>query len=85
VNPSNAGRTSRSWRRLRARILSESDICWLCGEAGADTLDHIVPLSIDATLAESADNVAPAHRSCNSRRGNRSATVARPLPTSRRW
>ena len=82
---SNVGRTTASWRRLRLRVLEISDICWLCGQPGADTLDHIVPLSIAPDLAESADNVAPAHRSCNSRRGARAAIEARPLPTSRAW
>ena len=80
-----AGRSSRAWKRLRARVLEESDICWLCGQPGADTLDHVVPLSVAPHLAESPDNVAPAHRSCNSSRGARLAESVRPLPASRRW
>ena len=79
------GRTTESWKRLRARVLSESDICWLCGQPGSDTLDHIVPLSIAPHLGESPDNVAPAHRSCNSSRGARLPQSARPLPVSRDW
>ena len=80
-----AGRSTRQWKRLRARVLEQSDICWLCGQAGADTLDHIVPLSVAPHLAESPDNVAPAHRSCNSSRGKRLATEVRPIRTSRSW
>jgi len=79
------GRSSRAWKRLRLRVLEQSDVCWLCGQAGADTVDHIVPLSIAPHLGESPDNVAPAHRSCNSKRGARMPTGARPLPTSRAW
>jgi len=80
-----AGRATKSWRRLRTRVLEASDICWLCGQPGADTLDHIVPLIVAPELAESPDNVAPAHRSCNSARGARLPTGVRPLPTSRAW
>lgn len=40
--------------------------CWICNKPGADTRDHIVPLSVDPNSVETR----PAHRSCNSgRRG----------------
>lgn len=84
-DPKYAGRSSRQWKRLRARVLEDSDICWLCGQPGADTADHVIPRSVAPHLAESLDNLAPAHRSCNSRRGARLVEAARPLPTSRRW
>jgi hypothetical protein len=53
----------------RARQVRElADRCWLCGEgARIDdpwTADHVVPSHPDSPLL-------PAHRSCNSRRGNR--------------
>jgi 5-methylcytosine-specific restriction endonuclease McrA len=79
------GRTSRSFRRMRSRILEQSDVCWLCGQPGADTVDHIVPLSVAPDLGEVAGNMAPAHRSCNSRKGAQLASLARPLRASRRW
>lgn len=79
------GRSTRAWKRLRLRVLEQSDICWLCGQPGADTVDHIIPLSVAPHLGESPDNVAAAHRSCNSSRGARMPTGARPLPTSRAW
>ena len=79
-----AGRTTRSFRRMRIRILEMSDICWLCGHAGADTVDHIIPLSVDPTRAEDPTNLLPAHRSCNSSRGNKLPQAKR-LNTSRNW
>lgn len=79
------GRTSRSFKRMRTRILEESNVCWLCGQPGADTVDHIVPLSVAPDLGEVAANMAPAHRSCNSRKGARLASSVRPLRASRNW
>ena len=32
------GRSTRTFKRMRARVLEQSDICWLCGQAGADTV-----------------------------------------------
>jgi len=78
-----AGRKGRPWRRLRAEVLSASDICWLCGLPGADTVDHILPLSRHPELAHDRANLAPAHLRCNSSKGassGRSTTAA-----SRRW
>lgn len=79
------GRTTRSFARLRARVLEASDICWLCGQAGADTVDHVVPLKLAPHLGEDIDNLRPAHRGCNSSKGARLAEVARPVQLSRRW
>lgn len=79
------GRTTRSFRRMRTRVLEESNICWLCGQPGADTVDHIVPLSVAPDLGEVAANMAPAHRSCNSSKGARLASTVRPLRASRSW
>ena len=79
------GRSTRTFKRMRARVLEQSDICWLCGQAGADTVDHIVPLSVAPEMGEDAANLMPAHRACNSKRGARLAENVRALPASRRW
>lgn len=42
-------------------------VCWLCGQPGADTRDHVVALAAGGTNDPS--NIRPAHRACNSRRG----------------
>jgi 5-methylcytosine-specific restriction endonuclease McrA len=78
------GRTTRSFRKMRLRILEMSDICWLCGQAGADTVDHIIPLSLDPSRGEDPTNLLPAHRSCNSSRGAKMPDP-KTLNNSRNW
>ena len=70
---------------LTAACLAEwGDACWLCGQPGADTADHVVPRSRGG--GNELDNLRPAHRRCNSARGNRPARrPAAPIPTSRDW
>jgi len=58
-----------SYRRNRALLLSLTTVCWICGKPGADTADHVVPVSQGGTSA--LTNLRPAHLSCNSGRGNR--------------
>lgn len=55
--------------RNRRVILAGNPPCHLCGRPGADSVDHIVPLQNGG--AHNLDNLRPAHRSCNSRAGNR--------------
>lgn len=36
--------STRQWRKLRDQILKrDGGICWICGQPGADTVDHLVP------------------------------------------
>lgn len=44
-------------------------VCWLCGQDGADTVDHVIPRSRGGESSD--DNLRAAHRSCNARRGAR--------------
>ena len=77
------GRTGRPWARIRRAVLDESDICWLCGLPGADTVDHILPLVDHPELAHDRSNLAPAHGRCNSRKGRRTdINLVRP---TRQW
>lgn len=95
--------------RLRARVAAEGAPCHLCGKAidyslpaghpMCFELDEIVPVSKGGDPF-SRENVAPAHRICNQRRGNKSLSM-RPhsskqadegreperfgLPTSQEW
>ena len=56
--------SGRAWRRQRARILATSDVCWICGKHGADSVDHVVPITRGGTNAMS--NLRPAHlHPCN--------------------
>lgn len=66
--------------RLRARVAAEGAPCHLCGKAIDYTLpaghpmsfelDEIIPVSKGGDPLDRA-NVAPAHRICNQRKGNR--------------
>ncbi len=93
VNPRNANGHRR--RKVRARVLSEEDACWLCNkpvdkslshlDPGAPEVDEVVPVSRGGSPYDRA-NCRLAHRLCNQRRGNgerRSRVI--PLTTTRDW
>lgn len=44
--------------------------CAICGEAGADSVDHRIPLAAGGTNAPS--NLQPVHLRCNLRKGAKS-------------
>jgi 5-methylcytosine-specific restriction endonuclease McrA len=80
------GRSSVRWRKIRKQVLEASDVCWLCGKPSADTVDHVLPLSVYPELAHDMGNLRPAHKSCNSSKGaGLDMEKARPMPRSRRW
>ena len=84
-------RNSGRWKTMRRQILDASDICWICGHHGADTIDHIVPLAQGG--ANEPWNLRPAHgrkRPDLGCPGNYSRGDGRPRKTdtpqaSRRW
>lgn len=79
----NTPRGSR-WRRVRAMVLERDGyVCWLCGLPGANSVDHVLPVSKGGATHDPA-NLRSAHFSCNSKRGNK-VEVQRMLKTSRRW
>lgn len=43
--------------------------CHLCGMPGADSADHLTPRSLGGS--DQIENLRPAHKLCNSQRGNR--------------
>jgi 5-methylcytosine-specific restriction endonuclease McrA len=65
-------RNDRTYRRNRALMLSQNDICGICGHAGAMTADHIIPPEMWLQLYGSLDgvhdlaNLQPAHGILNS-------------------
>ncbi len=63
-------------------VLTGSDICWICGKDGATEVDHVTPLAHGGHLT-ALDNLRPAHRACNARRG--AGTAASTIATSRKW
>ena len=78
---------------LKRQARKNSAPCWLCGHSIDYDLDWKHPMSFTADHIEAVANggsmtgaLAPAHRSCNSRRGKRAPT--RPLEkpkTTRDW
>ncbi len=60
----------RAYRNKRDRILRTSDVCWICGRPGADSVDHVVALAKGGTNA--LDNLRPAHLfPCNRSKGDK--------------
>lgn len=70
----------RRYKRALAAVKQNRPGCEICGGPGADTVDHRIPIALfpeGAPMGEinAADNLRPAHRSCN---------LARKRPR-RRW
>ena len=60
----------REAARIRARVLRESDVCWICGQPGADSVDHVVPRSKGG--GNEPSNLRPAHLfPCNRAKGDK--------------
>ena len=62
-----------AYKKQAAEVRATATSCWICG-GGARfddpfTADHVVPAESDSLLL-------PAHRSCNSRRGDATRSVA---------
>lgn len=59
-------------RRKRSVLRTHGRKCWLCGVEISDdkevSLDHVIPVSLGGSNV--VTNLRPAHRGCNSRRGN---------------
>ncbi|NBW15562.1 MAG: HNH endonuclease, partial [Caulobacteraceae bacterium] len=72
------GRSGRPWRRVRAYVLQrDGGICWLCKRNGADSVDHVIPLSKGGDPLDPA-NLRAAHLKCN---GRRQAALPQPVPS----
>lgn len=59
-------------------LITQGDVCWLCGRAGADSADHVIPRSRGGT--DDPANLRPAHQTCNSSRQNRAPFTPDPEP-----
>lgn len=72
------------WRNvIRPAILNrDAGMCWICGEGGADSVDHVLPRAQGGT--DDPDNLKAAHMGCNNRRGNEPNTTG-PVVPSRKW
>lgn len=90
------GRSTRTFRRIRAQILAESDACAICGHGGARVAGHDIAKAVAPELAEDIDNVFPMHgagnrcpvcgRNCNGEQGTRPLAAMRStVRTSQAW
>lgn len=60
----------RGWQRTRDDVLARDGwVCWLCGQPGATTADHVTPVAHGGS--DDPTNLRAAHASCNSARGGR--------------
>lgn len=75
------GRTGRPWRRAAQAARDATDICWICGHAGARTVDHEPPLSV--LEAHGLDPRDPQYLRIAHGSGGRQAP--NPCPTCRRY
>jgi hypothetical protein len=61
----------RNWReRIKPAVIArDHGICWLCHQPGADSVDHVTPVSKGGT--NDMTNLRAAHLDCNQSKGNR--------------
>ena len=74
-------RVQAKWKALRRRILATDDTCHICHRPGADTVDHLIPIAAGGDVHD-LDNLAPAHRACNSRKNTKPAGFLTRPPTT---
>lgn len=69
--------SSPQWRALRRGVLIRDNYrCHICGQLGADQVDHLVPLSAGGT--DHPTNLAAIHRSpCHARKSSSEGNEAR--------
>ena len=69
------------WKKLRIEILKRDGyICWICGGDGADSVDHLISRHDGGNIWD-RDNLAAAHKICNSRKGKKNAFFSGNTPT----
>lgn len=85
--------TEYRYRQARAQVLSASDACMWCGHTGADSADHLIPVSKGGD-PYALDNLAPIHgvrgcptclRKCNNEKGDKLPSEWVQLKTSIDW
>lgn len=67
---------SRQQKRARFVMLRDDGVCHVCGQAGADEVDHVVPIAEGGE--DAVENLAPIHsRPCHERKTQAEAARAR--------
>lgn len=72
------------WEQTRRRILKrDGHICYICGQPGAGSVDHIVPVSLGG--GEEDSNLASVHEyPCHASKTAREARMLNPMAVSRK-
>ena len=58
----------KNWAVLRRRVLRSSDVCSICGQSGADEVDHILPRHKGGS--DEPENLRAVHRRCHARKSS---------------
>ncbi len=58
----------RNWPALRRQVLGKSRVCWLCGQPGADEVDHVKARAFGGS--DDLSNLRPVHRKCHLRKSS---------------
>jgi 5-methylcytosine-specific restriction endonuclease McrA len=74
----------KAQRYVRLTLAEYGTTCWLCGLPGANSADHIIPISQGGAVYDLA-NLGPSHRSCNYSRGARSADAYQLIEDGTGW
>ena len=56
----------RGWDKTRRKVLRNSSTCYVCGQPGADEVDHIIPRFRGGS--DSIENLRPVHVNCHARK-----------------
>ena len=56
------------WSATRRHVLDSSDVCYICGQPGADEVDHVLPRHRGG--GEGRSNLQPVHRACHARKSS---------------
>ena len=68
-------RLTRDYKAFRIKVLQRDQwSCFYC-HMPADTVDHVIPISVAPDLVVSFENAVACCKSCNSRKGSRSQGV----------
>jgi len=91
--PKSPHRAGHRYRQARQQMFQYyGTTCHLCGHEGADTADHLEPISLNPTQPVDPHLMRPAHgvdgcptcgRKCNQERGN--SEIKSSLKTSQEW
>lgn len=66
--PQRAAYKDAGYMAMRDAMLRGGPLCWICEKPGADTIDHVIPLSKGG--GNDPGNLRPAHRACNTRKAD---------------